>query len=49
MRKYKAPIGQALTDRRVGEKVKLPELGEYVIERLEPLPAEMIREFSGEE
>ena len=46
---YKAPIGQALTDRKVGEKVKLPELGEYVIERLEPLPAEMIREFSGEE
>ena len=46
---YKAPIGQALTDRKVGEKVKLPELGEYVIERLEPLPADMIREFSGEE
>ena len=46
---YKAPIGQALTDRKVGEKVRLPELGEYVIERLEPLPADMIREFSGEE
>lgn len=45
---YKAPLGQALVEHKVGEKVKLPELGECVIEKLEPLPAEMIRELSGD-
>lgn len=45
---YKAPLGQALVDHKIGEKVKLPELGECVIEKLEPLPAEMIKELSGE-
>ena len=45
---YKAPLGQALVDHKVGEKVKLPDLGECVIEKLEPLPAEMIRELSGD-
>ena len=45
---YKAPLGQALVDHKVGEKVKLPELGECVITKLEPLPAEMVKELSGE-
>ena len=45
---YKAPLGQALVEHRVGEKVTLPELGESLIEKIEPLPAEMIRELSGE-
>ena len=45
---YKAPLGQALVEHRVGEKVKLPELGECVIEKLESLPSEMIRELSGD-
>jgi transcription elongation GreA/GreB family factor len=44
---YKAPLGQALVDHKVGEKVALPELGECLIEKIEPLPAEMIRELSG--
>ena len=45
---YKAPLGQALVEHRIGEKVKLPELGECLIEKLEPLPADMIKELSGE-
>jgi len=45
---YKAPLGQALVEHKVGETVKLPELGDCVIEKLEPLPAEMVRELSGE-
>ena len=45
---YKAPLGQALVEHKVGEKVKLPELGECLIEKLEPLPAEMIKELSGD-
>ena len=45
---YKAPLGQALVDHKVGEKVKLPELGDCVIEKLEPLPAEMVKELSGD-
>ena len=45
---YKAPLGQALVDHKVGETVKLPELGDCVIEKLEPLPPEMIKELSGE-
>lgn len=45
---YKAPLGQALVEHKIGEKVKLPELGECVIAKLEPLPAEMVKELSGE-
>ena len=45
---YKAPLGQALVEHKVGDTVKLPELGDCVIEKLEPLPAEMVRELSGE-
>ena len=45
---YKAPLGQALVEHKVGEKVKLPELGECVIAKVEPLPADMIKELSGE-
>ena len=45
---YKAPLGQALVDHKVGEKVKLPELGECKIEKIEPLPADMIKELSGD-
>ena len=45
---YKAPLGQALVEHRVGEKVKLPELGECLIEKIEPLPSEMIKELSGD-
>ena len=45
---YKAPLGQALVEHKVGEKVKLPELGECLIEKLEPLSAEMIKELSGD-
>ncbi len=45
---YKAPLGQALVEHKVGEKVKLPELGECLIEKLEPLPAEMVKELSGD-
>ncbi len=45
---YKAPLGQALVEHKVGEKVKLPELGECVIAKLEPLPAEMVKELSGD-
>ncbi len=45
---YKAPLGQALVDHKVGEKVKLPELGECLIEKLEPLPTEMVKELSGD-
>ncbi|MBQ7731885.1 MAG: GreA/GreB family elongation factor [Lentisphaeria bacterium] len=45
---YKAPLGQALVEHKVGEKVKLPELGECVVAKVEPLPAEMIKELSGD-
>ena len=45
---YKAPLGQALLDHKVGETVKIPELGESVIAKVEPLPPEMIKELSGE-
>lgn len=45
---YKAPLGQALVEHKIGEKVKLPELGECLIEKLEALPPEMIKELSGE-
>ena len=45
---YKAPLGQALVEHKVGEKVKLPELGVCLIDKIEPLPAEMIKELSGE-
>ena len=45
---YKAPLGQALLEHKIGETVKLPELGECVITKLEPLPAEMIKELSGD-
>ena len=45
---YKAPLGQALVEHRIGEKVKLPELGECEIVKIEPLPAEMIKELSGD-
>jgi len=45
---YRAPLGQALVEHKVGEKVQLPELGECLIEKLEALPPEMIQELSGE-
>ena len=45
---YRAPLGQALLEHKVGEKVQLPELGECLIEKLEALPPEMIKELSGE-
>ena len=45
---YKAPLGQALVEHKVGEKVKIPELGDCVIAKVEPLPAEMIKELSGD-
>ncbi len=45
---YTAPLGHALVEHKVGEKVKLPELGECLIEKLEPLPAEMVKELSGD-
>ena len=45
---YKAPLGQALVEHKIGEKVKLPELGECLIEKLESLPADMIKELAGE-
>ena len=45
---YKAPLGQALVEHKLGERVKLPELGECLIVKLEPLPREMIKELSGE-
>ena len=45
---YKAPLGQALVEHKIGEKVKLPELGECQIMKLEPLPPEMIKELSGD-
>jgi len=45
---YKAPLGQALVEHKIGETVNLPELGECVIEKLEALPADMVKELSGE-
>ena len=45
---YRAPLGKALLEHKVGEKVQLPELGECLIEKLEALPPEMIQELSGE-
>ena len=44
---YTAPLGQALVEHKVGEKVKLADLGECVIEKVEPLPPEMVKELSG--
>ena len=45
---YKAPLGQALVEHKIGETVKLPELGDCRIEKIEALPPEMIAELSGE-
>ena len=44
---YMSPLGQMLLDHKTGEKIDLPEVGECLISKVEPLPAEMLKELSG--
>lgn len=46
---YMAPLGEALLDKRVGDTVTLPAGKEAVIERVEPLPADLVDYLSSEE
>ena len=45
---YLSPLGQILLDHKTGEKLDLPEIGECLISKVEPLPAEMLKELSGD-
>ena len=45
---YLSPLGQMLLDRKTGEKIDLPEIGECQLVKVEPLPAEMLKELSGD-
>lgn len=46
---YKTRIGEALINRKVGDKVEIPEAGAYTVQAVLPLPEALRKELAGEE
>ena len=46
---YKTRIGKALINRKVGDKVEIPEAGAYTVQAVLPLPEALRKELAGEE
>ena len=46
---YKTRIGEVLMDKKIGDKVEIPEAGSYTIKEILPLPEERRKELAGEE
>jgi len=46
---YKTRIGEVLMDKKIGDKVEIPEAGSYTIKEILPLPEELRKELAGEE
>ncbi|MBR2427182.1 MAG: GreA/GreB family elongation factor [Lentisphaeria bacterium] len=45
---YKTRIGEALVNRKVGDKVQIPEAGAFTVQAVLPLPADLLKELAGE-
>lgn len=46
---YKTRIGEILMDKKVGDKVDIPEAGAFTIKEILPLPENLRKELAGEE
>ena len=46
---YKTRIGEILMDKKVGDKVDIPEAGAFTIKEILPLPEDIRKELAGEE
>ena len=46
---YKTRIGETLMDKKVGDKVDIPEAGAFTIKEILPLPEDLRKELAGED